>query len=787
MFIIKKLVLLALALIMAFYSFPAAVGGEGQIVSYGKNLAKNPGFEGEGVPATWGCDLGFETEIVHAGARSLKVVKTEDFGSIKFPIAGDAAGTEMAYSFWAALPAGAAIGSGSGSMIISCIEYVTNSGRVQKVIGESGALVAGEWIKIQGFFKIPEDAKADTAVFYLFTDRPAVKDTYYLDDIDIRALIADVSTVPPDKAVGVEPDTDITATFGGALDPDFVAADSAKMSTPALPGGVPLQSVTLSGDKKTITIKPSLPLSPGEKYTVTLSGLKGESGETVPTISFSFTVKSSVELGLQAFYLNYGTPEQSEILPYMGLSEGVITAAAGYKNNTDKEMGAKIIAALYEGDRLRDVKVGGQTVLPNTSETLTAAINVPNTFGKDYTLKQYIWGGNEMEPFALAKELKVKDIDDSLGKFSEKSIVSRGNPSRIVRAMKKAQAGETVTIGAIGGSITAGAGASADSKRYADLIADWWRGKFPGADIVYKNAGIGATGSYIGVHRVGEQLGAYNPDFVVVEFAVNDPRDASVLPAYEALITSLLYSQNRPGVMLMFMTSNTGDNAQAQHAAVGGHYDLPMASYRDAIWPEIAEGRILWDDLYADIVHPSDAGHKLVAKFVTDRLDEIYDNLDSYDMPPLDTAQKPPYAPPARYKNAAVVDRDDITPLVEDGWRAHTVGYTPPWRDSFGKGWETVQRNKPLKFEFNGASIGIVYKNSTDANMGRIEARVDGGAPITIEGYYEGGGVYTYPACRELASGLAPGKHTVEFTMIDAHHPNTSGTFFAIAGLLVAE
>ena len=189
--------------------------------------------------------------------------------------------------------------------------------------------------------------------------------------------------------------------------------------------------------------------------------------------------------------------------------------------------------------------------------------------------------------------LYAKDLTDSSGRLSNLSVVSRGNIDRIVSAMKKAQRRRAaITIGVIGGSITEGAGASTTAKRYADLMKQWWQAKFPSATINYINAGIGATGSYIGVHRVQENLLYMNPDFVVVEYAVNDGQDPSVIPYYEELVRRIYNSSKNPAVMLMFMTTNSGTNAQAYHSQVGTYYNLPMASYRDAIWPEIVAGRI---------------------------------------------------------------------------------------------------------------------------------------------------------------------------------------------------
>ena len=104
-----------------------------------------------------------------------------------------------------------------------------------------------------------------------------------------------------------------------------------------------------------------------------------------------------------------------------------------------------------------------------------------------------------------------------------RSLVTTGQVARLERALAKARRGETVTIGVIGGSITQGAAATQPEKRYGNRLAAWWRQTFPKANVLFVNAGIGATGSDYGALRDNRDLLSHHPDFVVVEYAVNDP------------------------------------------------------------------------------------------------------------------------------------------------------------------------------------------------------------------------------------------------------------------------
>ncbi|MBT3291808.1 MAG: SGNH/GDSL hydrolase family protein, partial [Victivallales bacterium] len=107
--------------------------------------------------------------------------------------------------------------------------------------------------------------------------------------------------------------------------------------------------------------------------------------------------------------------------------------------------------------------------------------------------------------------------------LAHRSLVDAGSPIRIQHAMARARRGEPVTVGVIGGSITQGARASRAELRWGEQVGAWWRERFPKSKVSFVNAGIGATGSNLGAHRIQAHLLAAKPDFVVAEYAVNDP------------------------------------------------------------------------------------------------------------------------------------------------------------------------------------------------------------------------------------------------------------------------
>ena len=75
------------------------------------------------------------------------------------------------------------------------------------------------------------------------------------------------------------------------------------------------------------------------------------------------------------------------------------------------------------------------------------------------------------------------------------------NLKRLKNCMKRAGAGEELTIGFLGGSITQGSLATTMENTYVYRVFMWWKQTFPKADFHYVNGGIGGTTSHYGVSR----------------------------------------------------------------------------------------------------------------------------------------------------------------------------------------------------------------------------------------------------------------------------------------------
>ena len=365
----------------------------------------------------------------------------------------------------------------------------------------------------------------------------------------------------------------------------------------------------------------------------------------------------------------------------------------------------------------------------------------------------------------LAPELKAQE---ALAPAAyQRSIVSAGDTARLQKVLAKARKGEPITVGVIGGSITQGAKATKAELRYGNQIAQWWRTNFPNSKVEFVNAGIGATGSNYGALRVGRDLLAKNPDFIVVEYAVNDGNTKDAAETLEGLLRQILKAPNQPAVVLLFTMNKSGGNAQEWHSKVGAHYNLPMVSFRDALWPEIQAGKLKWEDVEADEVHPNDRGHTYAADFVTRLVASVSKNTDAKASIPA--LPKPLFSD--KFEFTKLLEANDLKPVTNKGWIY----------DEKNKAWQSETPGSVIEFEIEGTLIYDMFYR-IKGPMGQAKISVDDKAPQTREAWFNqtwGG----YRVTSELAKDLAPGKHRVKVELLAEKNAESTGTQFRVLGL----
>ena len=277
-----------------------------------------------------------------------------------------------------------------------------------------------------------------------------------------------------------------------------------------------------------------------------------------------------------------------------------------------------------------------------------------------------------------------------------RGLVSQGDTNRLKAVFEKARRGEPVTVAAVGGSITAGGRQTQDpANRYIQHVARWFEVNFPNSKITFVNAGVGGTNSFYGAMRLQRDVLEKNPDLVIVEWAVNNLPGKDFAESYEGVLRQLLHSPRNIAVIELFFMHKDGENAQMWQEILGRHYGLPMVSFRDAWFPELTSGRTQWDDLYADVVHPKDAGHLLASQLLVKLLEtSVAGKADSTQVTKL-----PAPLISSSYENCVFSIYESLQPVANTGWE----------RSADQKFWESGKAGDLIEFEFAGQSLFLGY------------------------------------------------------------------------------
>lgn len=365
----------------------------------------------------------------------------------------------------------------------------------------------------------------------------------------------------------------------------------------------------------------------------------------------------------------------------------------------------------------------------------------------------------------------------------EKGISNAGNLTRMKRLMERAEAGERLTIGFIGGSITQGSLASAPENCYAHRVYEWWRQSFPKAEFTYVNGGIGGTTSQFGAARADSDLLDFKPDFAVIEFSVNDDSTEHYMETYEGLVRRVLSDENEPAVMLVHnVFYNNGASAQLMHARVARHYDLPAVSMQSTLYAALLSGAFDNREITPDDLHPNDKGHELAAKVITYYLEKIRDGAAGSEagrdtvygknnMPEPLTQNA--YEDSCRYRN------DNSSPLLggfepDKAAQSHIT-------DCFKKGWTGKKTGDSICFTVEGSCIAVQYRKSVKLPAPVAKAVVDGDEEngVILDGNFD----ETWGDKLELTTILEHGErkaHRVEITLTETH-PEDAAPFYLVS------
>lgn len=317
--------------------------------------------------------------------------------------------------------------------------------------------------------------------------------------------------------------------------------------------------------------------------------------------------------------------------------------------------------------------------------------------------------------------------------YQAKNYNEKTNYYRVQKLLEKAESGNDITIGVIGGSMTAGANAEPmETNCYGARLKAWFESTF-GINVNFINIGIGSTNSYFGCIRAEEKLLRFNPDLIIIEYACNDQLEDIYLDSYESLIRKCWKNPGEPAVISLMLCTQAGISKIERQYPIAQHCQIPIVSYNDAIKDEIIKGEKTWLDYYqtstligGDGIHPNTTAHQKIADLIATKLLEgkKASNIDRMASLPA-----PLYS--NILEDAFYLNETDITPVQTGVWPAGGS----IWDFGTGKGWRSEIANSELQFKINGDVAAVTYwKRPANENFGTAQIWVDDNPAVVIDG-----------------------------------------------------
>jgi lysophospholipase L1-like esterase len=375
---------------------------------------------------------------------------------------------------------------------------------------------------------------------------------------------------------------------------------------------------------------------------------------------------------------------------------------------------------------------------------------------------------------ALKATLVRHDLDDRIR--PSRSAVELRARDGLANFFAKTRAGGKVTVAYFGGSITAANG-------WRPQTTAWLRQRYPKAQFTEVNAAIGGTGSDLGVFRLEQDVLAYRPDLVFVEFAVNDG-GAQLEQIYRCmegivrqirradLATDICFVYTMHDGMLRDLATGRLPRSASAMELIADHYGIPsihlaQEAARRIIageWvftspnPEVpadpAKGIPARPAFAPDSCHPfAETGHRLY----TEAIGRSFEAMESVGQPGPHTL--PASFMPDNHEAAKLIPL--TAAMLGDGWQRVDL-QTDPLARRFAQRlpvlWRADKPGAPLRFAFHGRSAAIYDLLGPDG--GELEVLVDD-RPAKLVRRFDAYCTYHRLGTTPVLSETQSGDHTI--------------------------
>ncbi len=343
--------------------------------------------------------------------------------------------------------------------------------------------------------------------------------------------------------------------------------------------------------------------------------------------------------------------------------------------------------------------------------------------------------------------------------------------ARLQSVLKRLDAGQPITVAVLGGSITTGYAAQPPRENgWAGQLSRWLGRR---GSVRFINAGVSGTDSAAAVQRLQAHVLDAQPDLVVLEFGVNDQwLDPAVrASSYEALLRRLLSAPRPPAVVVLALTqaNNSARDAADLQLALAAHYGVTALDFGRWMQARVDAGQDRWAAAYDEPVHPNPSGHQRIAQALIETLQQSSGAAEPRASAAALPALLPVLLPEPLYGRTHEFTRlfsgDSLKPWrnrgferggpVHSEWAALPGGQAP--------GWQSSADDAEAAFLVWGSEIAVFHAESDQYR--NLEAWVDDGAPLTLQGQVPERHGYLGWHYSVVGRGLEPGAHLLHVRM----------------------
>lgn len=314
--------------------------------------------------------------------------------------------------------------------------------------------------------------------------------------------------------------------------------------------------------------------------------------------------------------------------------------------------------------------------------------------------------------------------------------IRNGLPNTLTKLRKNSP----VTIAYLGGSIT-------NHNGYRVYNEEWFRKEYPNCKITTVNAGIGGTGSDLGVFRLKDDVLIHQPDLVFVEFAVNDGNGDSIKisNSMEGIVRQIkrynpqtdicfLYTINSP--MLKDMEQGKLFNSMRLMEHIAEYYQLPSINFGVEVIKLMKADKLIFkgekNKSYGskivftdDNTHPTfNQGHRLYSEIMSKSINEIRNTKIKIKKAPT----KPLYKDNFEY--ATMLSPDQC--IINGKWEKILPGH-PLYNMNKNRCPDLIYTSDPeasITFHFTGRVVGVY--DIIGPNSCGFSAQIDGKENINV-------------------------------------------------------